>query len=112
ANWNPELPSPPNGFWEETTIGLRPVEAEFLADRILLTNKWSLLGHFLLHPDRAIEQARYPWDLSAISTVEEPIRTWLHHAHLFSVVMHGAAWTYNLLLARLAASRRIGPASA
>lgn len=107
ANWDPELPGPPSDLWQETNMDLTMEEASLLRDQIMILHPRSLLAH-LVSPDRGLpDGAGYPWDIPA-DELEEPTRTWLNHARLFSTVMQGAAWAYNLMLARLAVARGRG----
>lgn len=89
-------------------MDLDPREAEFLRDQFALAQPRSLLAHLALHPDPAVAEARFPWDLPSLDNLDDPTRTWLLHARCFSLVMHGAALAYNLLLARLAIRRGLG----
>ena len=101
--WHPRLPEPPNGFPDRTdclSFNLEPDEASFLLDRILKSQKESLLAHLALNCEPV--DCRFPWqhpDRAGFSQAHEEL---LNYAEFFSTVMHGAAFLYNLMLAEQA----------
>ena len=101
-NWHAGLPDPPDGLFEETTISLRRVEADFLEERITSTHGESMLA-LMIRGKRLAQRIRFPWDYPHL--LPESIRNVLVHARAFSEVMHGAALLYNLLLAKAGIER-------
>jgi len=97
--WHPRIPEPPDGFPDEIDFVLTKEEAEFLLDRILFSHPHSLLAHLALRCRPASVEA--PWlhpDYAGFSDAQKEL---LHHARLFSEVMHGASLLYNILLSEL-----------
>lgn len=98
--WHPRLPAPPSEFPEGVTFALTQDEAEFLRDRILTTQKDSLLAHLALHCAPA--DVAFAWQHPDRAGFSQLHRELLDHARRFSEVMHGAALLYNLALAERA----------
>jgi hypothetical protein len=99
--WHPTLPAPPAGWPDEVPDGLDllPAEASWLRERIIDTTGGSLLAH-LLEQDRAPDGASpAPWLDSACTSATGATAELLRHAQCFSLVVHGAALLYNLLVA-------------
>lgn len=101
-NWTSHLPPTPDDLWKETSIELSEIEARFLKDQISIYCSDSLLAHLLDHPNPLLDELSAPWQHPAAADAPEEISTTLHHAELFSEVMHGAALAYNLMLAQRA----------
>ena len=99
ANWHPHLPGPPPGFPYEASVVLRREDAEYLCDRIESLHSGTLLAELAARAEPLDLGAGKPWDLAARSGLPPKIRQQLHHARLFSLVQHGAALLYNLMLA-------------
>lgn len=95
--WDGNLPAPPDGFPERATLDLRPDDASYLRDRVVLRAPTSLLGHLLLH-EQDVDGIEAPWEL-ADDALPPGLRELLEHARLFSLATHGAALLYNLMLA-------------
>lgn len=102
-NWHAGLPTPPAGFPDEMTLELSPVEGEYLAERLALRARGSLLAFLAVH-GRSWSSTEYAWIHPQLADFPTEIRRQLEHARLFSTVMHGAALLYNLLLAELRVS--------
>ena len=98
--WHPRLPKPPNGFpskIKNLSFDLEVEEASFLLDRLLKSQKESLLAYLAMkckpvdceflwqHPER-----------DGFSIVHKDL---INYAEFFSVMMNGAAFLYNLMLA-------------
>lgn len=98
-SWHGTLPAAPANFPRECSLRLRDVDAEFLAHRVCTAKgtrnsllaelvhrrvPWDEEGHIWQHPDAASWRA----DLCEI----------VHHARMFSEIMHGAVLLYNHLL--------------
>ena len=96
GDWEPGLPPPPEDFPAQVPGGFDMTydEAAWLADRILMTTQGTALSHLLERREQISSEAGFPWDSIPESQFEV-----LHHAWLFSAVMHGAALLYNLLVA-------------
>ena len=96
GDWEAGLPEAPGGFPERVPGGfdLTYDEAAWLADRILMTTQGTALSHLLERREQISSEAEFPWESIPELQFEE-----LHHARLFSTVMHGAALLYNLLVA-------------
>jgi hypothetical protein len=99
SNWHLNLPKAPKFFPEGCTFDLSRDEAEYLRDRIRASAPASFLN-CLIGRDPDEPQGEFAWEHPA--AVEAPARTRsvLKHAQTFSELMHGAALTYNLMLAR------------
>jgi hypothetical protein len=97
SNWHPSLPEPPHGLFEETTMTLRRIDAEYLRERIITTQGSSMLAR-LLDGERLDEHLVYPWDCP--HPLPEYLAEVLNHARCFSEVMHGSSLLYNLMLAQ------------
>ena len=98
-SWHPRLPKPPKEFPSKIDFGLSREEAEFVRDRIQVACPNSLLSFLMLHCEPA--DTHTPWahpDYASFSVQHKELLT---HARLFSEVMHGAALSYNVQLARL-----------
>lgn len=96
GDWDPGLPEPPEGFPREMPSGftLSAEEARWLAGRIMVSTDGTALAYLLERGHEIPEDVAAPWDFIPPGDFEE-----LRHARLFSVVMHGAALLYNLLVA-------------
>lgn len=101
TNWDPSMPTHPAGFPKEVDDGLqlRREEAEWLRERILVAAPDTLLAHLLLGDQPPDPDSVGPWDDPLARTAPPAAAQVLHHAHLFSLAIHGAALLYNLLLA-------------
>lgn len=105
ARWHPSLPRAPEGFLDEITFALRPVEAEYLQERILAVAPGGFLAHLIVSGKRDLDVS-FAWEHPAAATAPPAVREHLDHARTFSEVMHGAALLYNLLLAEEVESLR------
>jgi hypothetical protein len=98
-NWHPRLPAPPDDFPLKVDFALSREEAEYIRDCIQVSCPNSLLSFLALHSKPAETQA--PWEHPDYERFSVQHKELLNHARLFSEVMHGAALSYNLQLARL-----------
>lgn len=98
-SWHPRLPTPPGEFPSKIDFALSREEAEFVRDRIQVACPNSLLSFLVLHCEPADTHA--PWVHPDYASFSEQHKELLTHARLFSEVMHGAALSYNVQLARL-----------
>lgn len=107
--WDPSLPPAPEGFPEGASFSLSYPEAHYLQDRIrtfalvALPPRPSYLAFLVTHA-KPRERADLPWNHPAAAHAPAPILEELHHARLFSLVMHGASLLYHLMLAQLQAN--------
>lgn len=97
ANWDPSLPTAPDGFPQDATFHLTAAEARYLRERIIFSRRDSLLA-FLVDECEPTETA-FAWEHPQGGRFREPFREQLLHARLFSEGMHGAQLLYNLMLA-------------
>jgi hypothetical protein len=100
STWHLRLPSPPKGFPQKVDFVLSREEAEFLLDRLVNTQKDSLLSHLALGSSPA--EVDFPWEHPDRAGFTPLHRELLDNARRFSEIMHGAALLYNLLLAEIA----------
>jgi hypothetical protein len=100
--WHPKLPVPPASFPAEADFRLTSGEADFLRERIVVTAPESLLAYLMVSGRPAAVE--FAWLHPDLTSFPPSARELLHHARLFSEVMHGAAILYNLMLAELAES--------
>jgi len=100
--WNTGIPQAPSDLWSSTTFRLTREEAEFLRERILATAPESLLAALAWKPafGRDID---VPWHEQIVGVAPRKLQIALGHARRFSLLMHGAALAYNLLMAEAAA---------
>lgn len=103
--WHPALPKATAEFPKAASFALRREDAEFLTARILESCKGSLLAHALLpgekRPDLTVD---LPWD-AFLSRLPDDLRDKLAIARRFSWLMQGAAYAYNIALARMDVGR-------
>lgn len=100
TNWHPQLPPPPDDFYNTVDFALSREEAEFILDRIQVSCPNSLLAFLSLYCNPA-EDIRAPWEHPDYGLFPEQHKSLLTQARLFSDVMHGASLSYNIQLARL-----------
>lgn len=99
--WAPDLPDGDDDRAEAVTFELERAEAEFLADKVRLRYRDTLLAHLLDRKRRSLD-ADAPWLWAGSSDLPAERARDLQHAHLFSELIHGAALLYNLVLAEQA----------
>jgi hypothetical protein len=94
--WHSELPSPPAGFPDDIDLKVTSEEADFLRDRISAEHPDTLLNWLVLHPiPTAVD---YVWNHPLASQFSADHQHIIQQARLFSVVMHGAAILFNIML--------------
>lgn len=98
-SWHPRLPAPPEDFPLTANFALSREEAGFIRDRVQAACPHSLLSFLALHCEPADVQV--PWEHPDYGRFSGQHKELLTHARLFSEVMHGAALSYNVQLARL-----------
>jgi hypothetical protein len=98
GDWFPTLPTAPDGFPDHLDSGfaLTADEAQWLSERILDAAPGTLLTHLVHRTSPPDADSGAPWEDTACADAPEAVQHQLHHAHLFSLTMHGAALLYNL----------------
>jgi len=106
--WHTRLPDPPDGFpneIENLSFELEPDEASFLLDRLLKSQKDSLLAFLALNCQPV--DCDFPWQHPELDNFSSAHKDLIHYAEFFSTIMHGAAFLYNLMLAEQAGRKEI-----
>jgi hypothetical protein len=98
ANWDPGVPSPPDGFPDQASLALRREEAQYLQERIRLHHRGSLLAHLVTYSP--LIKAGFFWDHPLVQQLPASLKQDICHAQNFSEVIYGAALLYNLMLAQ------------
>lgn len=100
TSWHPTIPDPPPGFPDAVHDGfkLTAEEATWFKEVILESEPSTLLCH-LLTADEPPSALGGPWEDPIARHAEPAILAVLDTAEVFSLVFHGAALLYNLLLA-------------
>ena len=96
--WHGSLPPAPAGLFGECTLALAAAEAEYLRERIRFSHPRSLFAEFLAADSRALNQA-FVWEHPLIHELGHDLRQAVEDAQRFSLLLHGAAYLYNLMLA-------------
>lgn len=97
--WIAGMPKPPAGFpWRAPGgLDLTSDEAQWLGGRIQTSCDGTLLAHLI---DRKPQpDSPNPWSDPAAHTASLDVREAVEYAQVFSLVVHGAALLYNLMLA-------------
>lgn len=95
-DWDPALPEVPDDFPRTVEGGftLRPHEAEWLTERILLTQGETLLGDLVTRHAADYRDANYPWEANHSPSFPE-----VDHARSFSAAAECLTRLYSLLVA-------------
>ena len=96
TNWV-NLPPAPADFPASTGFSLTTEESSYLSERIIAAAPASFLAFLMRQKDNYGDKS-WPWDPEILDAVDVGIRRQLVHARNFSMVMHGAAILYNLML--------------
>jgi hypothetical protein len=97
VNWHESLPPAPDDFPHTAALELRRIDADYLHQQILAQVPDSMLAFTV---DRAQwESVQFPWQHPDVADVGPNLGKVLNDARNFSLVMHGAAILYNLLMA-------------
>ena len=99
--WQLSLPPVPAGFPQEIPDGfdLTIDEATWFRDLTLRSSPDTLLAHLMASAEPLDPDSEAPWLDSVAQDAPAEITDLLEDARRFSLVMHGAALLYNLLLA-------------
>jgi hypothetical protein len=104
--WAAGLPDAPDGFLVDpdftTTFSLTEEEAGFLRDRLIASAPESIFAQ--LSRSRDPGECQVIWKHPRARTWPENRREVVHHAEIFSSLMHGASLMYNLMLSEKATS--------
>lgn len=101
--WHPRIPDPPEGFPDaikNISFNLTLDEANFLRDRLVKSNPESLLVYLVLNCKPV--DCRFVWHHPEMERFPAKHRELLNYAEMFSTLMHGSGFLYNLMLAELA----------
>jgi hypothetical protein len=100
GEWNPTLPTAPQGFPESVPngFGLLHNEALWLAEQFEKAAPETLLAHLLTAESGPDQASPAPWEDTVCVTAPSAVADQLTHAQLFSLCIHGAALLYNLLI--------------
>lgn len=100
-DWHPTLPAAPKGFPASVEGGMELLreEAVWLRERILESAPDTMLGHLLVDDTPLGDDDTPPWVNPSCLSAHGPPASLLQHGRLFSLVMHGSALLYNLLIA-------------
>ena len=102
-NWHAGLVQLPDDFPAKCSLSLARREAEYLAERIMLSPgcAGSLLAELVTLRKR-VAPVEFPWEHPHSAELPPRLREILDHAQNLSEVMHGASLLYNLMLAQQA----------
>jgi hypothetical protein len=101
--WAPGLPEPDGPFLETTRFRLTRDEADFLTDRLQDAAPTSLFRE--LARAGVAAECKHVWTHPLIGDWSADNRALAGHAKRFSVLLHGAALLYNLMLSELAVAQ-------
>jgi hypothetical protein len=96
--WHPNLPDPADDD-REPTFRLTGQEADFLGERLYTepgTRGTALAQLAGLEADH--EDVAFVWEHPALGRLEPATRYAIEQGRRFSLLMHGAAWLYNVVL--------------
>lgn len=107
--WDPYLPPPPEAFpnMDRLDFVLSEEESAWLRERIVSSCHGSLLA-WILSNQVELGLTPGPWDEPWATRLSPDLMRTVNHAELFSLAMHGAALTYNVLLAERCVDLEIG----
>lgn len=97
--WNPAIPEMPREYPNGINFKLETTEAQFLKDQILRHCRNTILSFLVLNGRPCSQDVQFIWMHPQYNEFDEKTKEKLEHARLFSEIMHGAAWLYNLMLA-------------
>lgn len=100
ANWDPNLPDPPETFPAGVDFDLTLEEAQYLRERLLLTQPESLLAT-LVERCHSVDDVAFIWHHPELALFPQDQQRSIAHAQKFSDAMQGAVLLYNLMLAQL-----------
>lgn len=98
AGLDPHLPEPPHEWLKAVDFRLTSDEEVYLSDRIASAAEGSMLAWLIHNPPG--NRPDFVWEIDNLNRAPEQLRDLADHARRFSIIIHGAALLYNLLLAR------------
>ena len=98
ANWHDGIPEAPEGFPSDANLKLDRPEAQYLRHQMMAHAPHTFLA-FLVDRSDGWKKTDFPWEHPQVGASSQTVQEELRHARLFSLVMHGAALLYNLMLA-------------
>lgn len=98
SGWHPNLPTPPEEFPQTASMKLRPDDATYLAERILVTCPDTLLAYLVEQPDIG-DRCDFAWNHPALSHAPAAVQQLMEQARRFSELLRGSALLYNRLIA-------------
>ena len=104
AVWDPSMPASPKNFiqLDICDFALTLEEATWLTERISAAAPGTLLQFLVVRGTKHAGGSRFAWEDPEVNAATGQIRDAVDEARRFSVVMHGAALLYNVLLAERA----------
>lgn len=99
AGIHTSLPERPSDLLKDTTFDLTADEAAFLKDRLIVAHQKTVYSWLALKGTSA--DVLYIWEHPQLSDFPSEMQAEIKQARQFHFAFHGAAITYNLLLARL-----------
>lgn len=106
-NWDLDLPDPPEGLLDNTTLNLRPEDSQYLRQQMITAGPDTLLAYLLRRADVISDDVVYPWDAFDPKSASNVLIERVEYARWFSEMISGAALLYNLLLAEEATRRNL-----
>lgn len=97
--WWDSLPAKPEDFPEVATFALSRGEAQYMIGRAAAATPYPTMLAFLFAEGRADANVDLPWKHPQRSSMPALVRDDLDVAEHFSLIHHGAALLYNLLIA-------------
>lgn len=95
---DPHLPPAPKDWLKAVDFKLTSEEEQYLSDQIAATTQGSMLAWLINNPPG--NEPNFVWDIDNLHQAPEHLRDLVDQSRRFSIVIHGAALLYNLLLAR------------
>lgn len=111
SDWHPTMPERPDGFPRRIEGGfdLTPTEAAWLRERLVQGAQGTLLGSLAAADLPPQLDSATPWtDPTVLDIASGDVAETLHHAHVFSLVMHGASMLYLIVVAEAYAKAAFG----
>lgn len=95
---DPHLPKAPDNWLKAVDFRLTSEEEQYLSDQMAASAQGSMLAWLIRNPPT--NRPEFAWEIDNLDQAPEQLRDLVDHARRFSIVTHGAALVYNLLLAR------------
>lgn len=98
-NWDSNLPKRPDDFPAKASFKLRPVDAEYLRERLQYTCTGSMLAYLVGQDDPVLDEP-FVWLRPEMAQLPPALQNKLVHARNFSEIIAGTTLLYNLMLAQ------------